>query len=117
MRGKSFFSRLFGGGAEAQTRKAPVQSKKTNPDDAKRNADFWNMVHVNSAHAFLSYGDAYMRSCTEFEAIDRDEFGNALAFLKLVIGTNGEMEKAKEKYHTDNMFQIFRTIRQKGGAK
>ena len=123
MKEKSFFSRLFGGGAEkaaeqrVETRKSETTQTETgtpansSDDEAKRNADFWNMTHGRMGEAHLAAGKMWMKSCGMMEAADREAFSKALNFMRLIIGTDGEMERAKEKFHTDDMFQIFRMLK------
>lgn len=86
-------------------------TKDLSIDEAKRNADFWNMVHGRAGDAHLAAGKTWMVPCSGLTAIDRVAFSKALNYLQLIIGTNGELNRAKEKFHTDDMFQIFRMLK------
>lgn len=120
---ENLFTRLFGGGDSKAAEKCVYTHKPEIPkaetvevaepdtDKAKRNAEFWDMVHLNAGHAHLAAGNMWMKSCGMSEAADRAAYSKALNFMQLIIGTNGELERAKEKFHTDDMFQIFRNLK------
>lgn len=123
MKEKSIFARIFGSGEKqavetcVDTHKSETAQAETvvvaepDTDKAKRNAEFWDMVHLNAGNAHLAAGNMWAKSCGMLEAADRAAYSKALNFMQLIIGTNGELERAKEKFHTDDMFQIFRNLK------
>lgn len=77
----------------------------------KRNADFWRSVHRNMADARSAAARISSSPCPVYEGADRYAYLKAVRFAALITSTNGAMERAKAKYHTDDLYQIYRIIR------
>ena len=93
---------------EVREQSAPSQVKN-HADNAKRNAEFWDMVHINLGHAHMAAGKALMRPCTHLQAAQCEAFEKAINFCELIIDEKA-LKKAQEKYRTENFFEIFKQL-------
>ena len=63
------------------------------------------MGDAHSAAALIS-----MQPCPMYEGADRRAYQKAVFFASLITSDNGAMERAKAKYHTDDLYQIYRKV-------
>lgn len=119
---ENLLTRIFGSGekkaaeprVEARksetTQAETVAPTKPSDDKAKRNADFWNSVNRNMGDAHSAAANLFMRPCSPYENKERDAYQKAVLFAGLITSSNGAMERAKAKYHTDDLYQVFRKV-------
>lgn len=74
-------------------------------------ADFWRSVHRNMADARSAAARISSSPCPMYEGADRCAYLKAVRFAALITSTYGAMERAKAKYQTDDLYQIYRIIR------
>ena len=121
MKQKKLLTRIFGGGGKSskwreELRKEPqapetTVSNETSDDEVKRNADFWNSVNQNMGDAHAAAALLFIRPGVMCSNADRAAYQKTVLFAGLITSTNGAMERAKAKYHTDDLFQIFRNVK------
>ena len=96
---------------ETQETEAPkaetIAPKESSADEAKRNADFWHSVNKNMGDAHSAAALISMQPCPMYEGADRYAYQKAVFFASLITSDNGAMERAKAKYHTDDLYQIY----------
>lgn len=91
---------------EVREQYAPSQVKN-HADNAKRNAEFWDMVHVNLGHAHVQAVEAIMHgSANPFLC---EAYSKTLNFCNLITQED-MLKRAQEKYGTENFFEIFKQL-------
>ncbi|ROT17989.1 hypothetical protein EEL52_06335 [Muribaculaceae bacterium Isolate-113 (HZI)] len=116
MKEKSIFAQVFGTRNKQPQCNRETQKSETPKtdapcvDEAKRNADFWNSVNKNMGDAHSAAALISMQPCPMYEGADRRAYQKAVFFASLITSDNGAMERAKAKYHTDDLYQIYRKV-------
>lgn len=127
MKEKSFFSRLFGGGAEAQhgDEKKAAETTPIQTDTPFRPFPTQE-IRDQKAEAYqwacFELGNAFFENASSMignPAINRSaamEFMRACRFAKILLD-HERLEKAKRENATQSLFKIFVTLGEKGGTK
>lgn len=120
MREKSFFSRLFGGGTEAQhgdeknaVEPTPIQTDKpflpfATQEIRDQKAEQYQWSHYELALAMMEYAENVLGN-PAINPTMAEAFRKACDFAELILD-HKNLEKAKRENHTTSLFKIYMTL-------